>query len=115
LRVLLAGQKSLFLEGLQNLLNSYGIEVAGTLTRIDDIINQIRRLQPDVIMINIAGEYDLAVINQVKIINPSIQVVAFTDSQENRQAAQQSGASVFLLSNIRSDLLLATVGVTSHD
>ncbi|MCB0056699.1 MAG: response regulator transcription factor, partial [Caldilineaceae bacterium] len=53
MRVLLVDDHRLFLEGLHNLLNAQGIDVAGLANDGLDALAAARRLRPDVILMDI--------------------------------------------------------------
>src|SRR4030042_1537838 len=54
MRVMLVDDHPLFLEGLQNLLQAHGVEVAGTAGNGNQALIQARELKPDVILMDIA-------------------------------------------------------------
>lgn len=108
MRVLLVGEHILFLEGLQSLLQSNGIEVAGTARDGTEALEKARLLGPDVLLINItrSGRGGLDTVRQVKAEVPAVKTIILDDSDENLIAAVQSGACGYLLTNIQGDELL---------
>lgn len=107
MRVLLADSRVLFLEGLQSLLKSGGIDVAGTACGGPEIKEKARSLKPDAILMDITGNGDrLNTMRQIKAQYPGIKIIAFADSDENLLAAVKSGASGYLLTTITGEELL---------
>jgi len=111
MRILLVDDHSLFLEGLQNLLEAHGIEVAGTAGTGDQALILARKLKPDVILMDIAmpGRSGLDVIRPIKSELPHVKIVMLTafDNDENLFEAVRRGASGYLLKNLNADDLLA--------
>jgi len=107
-KVLLAGNQALFLEGLENLLVSFGIEVVGIATNGEEVLEKIKQLNPDIVMLNLIGNIQerLEMIHHVKIELPVAKIIAFADSEENLQTAERNGASGYLLSDIRGAQLV---------
>jgi two-component system response regulator AlgR len=109
MKIILVDKNALFLEGLQNLLCSYGMEAAGTASHVSEVINNSRLLEPDVIMLNISGDNSrgsLGAIRQIRKEIPLANIIAFTDSRETLSEALQNGASCYLLEDIHGEELL---------
>jgi DNA-binding NarL/FixJ family response regulator len=109
MRIFLVDKNTLFLEGLQNLLCSYGMEVAGIASHIAEVLSESRLLEPDVIMINISGDKSRETMRDIRRIvkkNPSAHVIFFTDCRETLSEAVQNGASCYLLEDIHGEELL---------
>lgn len=108
MKVLLVDNSTLFMEGLINLLNSYGVDVVGTAPHEDEALTKASILEPDVILINVNGSRNnrLRAIRKIKAEIPAIHIIAFADSHENLLAATQNGASGYLLTDIKGDELL---------
>jgi two-component system NarL family response regulator len=115
MRVLLVDDHPLFLEGLQNLLEAHGIEVAGTAGNGDQALTQARKLRPDVILMDIAmpGCSGLDAIHPIKEEMPQIKIVMLTtfDDDKNLFEAVKRGASGYLLKNLNADELVALLHV----
>lgn len=111
MKFLLVDDHILFREGLQSLLQSNGIEVAGTARDGTEALEKIRLLGPDVILANItrSGRDGLATIHRVKEENPAVKIIILADSDENLLAAVQSGACGYLLTNIEGNELLQKI------
>ena len=101
MRVLLADDHPLFLDGLRNLLVSHGIDVVGTARDGLEALDNARALQPDVILMDIQMPRadGLAALGLIKAELPQIKVVMLTMSAEDQQLfeAIKSGASGYLL------------------
>jgi DNA-binding NarL/FixJ family response regulator len=104
LRVLLVDDHSLFLEGLQNLLLSEGIEVAGLARDGLEALAQARRLRPDVILMDVQMPRcdGLAATRLIKAEMPECKIVMLTMSEDEQDLfeAVKSGASGYLLKRL---------------
>ena len=101
MRVLLADDHPLFLDGLHSLLTSHGIDVVGTARDGVEALEGARTLRPDVILMDIQMPRvdGLAALRLVKAELPDIKVVMLTMSAEDQQLfdAIKWGASGYLL------------------
>lgn len=108
MKLLLIDKNTLFLEGLQNLLISYGMEIAGTASHVSEIIGNTGIPEPDVIMINISGDNSREIMRAVYEVGkeiPSAHIIAFADCRATLSEAMQNGISCYLLSDIRGEEL----------
>lgn len=109
MKVLLVDDHPLFLEGLQNLLETRGFVVVGAAENGHQAISMARSLQPDVILMDIAmpGCSGLEAIRPIKAELPQIKIVMLTssDDDENLFAAVKKGASGYLLKNLHAEEL----------
>jgi len=112
MNVLLVDNRVLFLEGLQNLLQSNGICVAGTALSGPEALEKTRLLGPDVVLMDVtgAGQDRLEAICRIRAENPAVKIIVFADSDENLMAAVQNGACGYLLTNIEGGELLQKLG-----
>jgi DNA-binding NarL/FixJ family response regulator len=110
MRVLLVDDHPLFLEGLQNLLEAHGIQVAGTAANGDQALLRARELKPDVILMDIAmpGGSGIDAIGPIKDEMPQAKIVMLTtfDDDRNLFEAVKRGASGYLLKNLNADELV---------
>ncbi|MGD0152695.1 MAG: response regulator transcription factor [Thermacetogeniaceae bacterium] len=110
MKVMLVDDHPLFLEGLENLLTSYGIEVVGTVQNGRDALAKAHALHPDVILMDIyMSDCDgLAATRLIKKEMPQIKIVMLTASAEDEHLheAIKCGASGYLLKNLNSRELL---------
>ncbi len=111
MKVLLLDDGTLFLEGLQNLLQSHGIEILRMPLDEAEMLPKARRLGPKVIMISIAGKarQNLKTICCLKAAVPESHIIAFADGEENLRKAAQCGAAGYLLTDIHFDGILRTL------
>ena len=111
MRVLLVDDHPLFLEGLQNLLEAHGIQVAGTAANGDQALVRARSLKPDIILMDISmpGCSGLDAISPIKDEMPQVKIVMLTtfDDDRNLFEAVKRGASGYLLKNLNADELVA--------
>lgn len=111
MKVMLVDDHPLFLEGLQYLLETYGIEVAGTAGNGSQALDRARVLKPDVILMDIAmpGGGGLDAIRPIKAEMPEVKIVMLTtfDDDENLFEAVKRGASGYLLKNLKAEELFA--------
>lgn len=106
-RVLLVDDHALFLEGLRNLLTAEGIPVVGLARDGLDALAQARRLQPDVILMDIQMPHcdGLAATRLVKAEMPECKIVILTMSDDDQDLfeAVKSGASGYLLKSLDAE------------
>ena len=101
MRVLLADDHPLFLDGLKNLLSGRGVQVVGTARNGLEALEKARRERPDVVLMDIQMPRcdGLAATRLIKAELPEIKIVMLTMSGENDDLfeAIKSGASGYLL------------------
>jgi two-component system NarL family response regulator len=111
MRILLADDHPLFLDGLEDLLTSNGFEVAGTARDGLEAIEKARALDPDAILMDIRMPRldGLAAVRAIKAEMPGVKVVMLTISEADDDLfeAVKSGASGYLLKSRSADELLA--------
>ncbi len=104
MRVLLADDHRLLLEGLANLLEAHGIEIAGAATDGRQAAAAALRLRPDVILMDIRmPDCDgLAATRLIKAAWPDARIVILTTSTEDEDLfeAIKSGACGYLLKSM---------------
>jgi two-component system NarL family response regulator len=109
MRILLADDHGLFLEGLHNLLQAGGYEVVGVAYDGLEALQLARKLHPDLILMDIRMPHcsGLEATRLIKTELPEIQVVILTTSAENTDLfeALKSGASGYLLKNLKPNVL----------
>lgn len=101
MRVILADDHSLFLEGLQYLLETYGIEVLGKAKNGYEAIEMAKLLKPDIILMDIRMPKcdGLEAVKSIKKELPQIKIVMLTTSDDDEDIfnAIRYGASGYLL------------------
>jgi len=103
MKVMLVDDHTLFMEGLQYVLRTYGIETIGTAKDGREALYKARLLKPDVILMDIKmPEYSgLDALKLIKAEMPDIKVIILTISEEDEDLfnAVKYGASGYLLKN----------------
>jgi two-component system NarL family response regulator len=105
MKVMLVDDHPLFMEGLQYVLNTYGIGVAGLAENGNEAIEQARILKPDIILMDIKMPEcsGLDALKMIKAEMPDIKIVMLTTSEEDEDLfeAVKYGASGYLLKKCR--------------
>lgn len=113
MRLLLADDHPLFLEGLQYLLQLHGISVAGTAVSGEEAVEKARILHPDLILMDIRmpGYGGIGALRVIKAELPEIKVVMLTSYDEDKDLyeAIRCGASGYLLKSINAEELIDTL------
>ena len=110
MKLMLVDDHPLFLEGLQYLLETYGISVAGVANNGEEALLKARILRPDIILMDIKMP-ECGGLNALKLIKaemPDIKIVMLTTSEEDEDILQavKYGASGYLLKNINAKELI---------
>jgi DNA-binding NarL/FixJ family response regulator len=104
MRVLLADDHALFRDGLRSLLEARGVEVVGEARNGREAIDQTRRLNPEVVLMDLhMPELDgLAATRLISAEQPEVKVVILTASEEDAHLfeAIKSGAQGYLFKNL---------------
>ncbi len=110
MKVLLADDHRLLLEGLSNLLDAHGIEIAGMARDGLEAITLARSTRPDVILMDISMPRcdGLAATRRIKAEMPDAKIVILTTSAEDHDLfeAVRSGACGYLLKSMDADELV---------
>lgn len=110
MKVLLADDNHLMLEGLQNLLEAHGIPVVGMAKDGKEAVNLARTLKPDVILMDIRMPdcNGLAATRLIKAENTEAKIVILTTSTEDEDLfeAIKSGACGYLIKSMDADELI---------
>ncbi len=110
MRVLLADDHRLLLEGLSNLLDAHGIGVAGMAHDGLEAIELARSTQPDVVLMDISMPRcdGLAATRLIKSEMPESKIVILTTSTEDHDLfeAVRSGACGYLLKSMDANELV---------
>ena len=106
MKLMLVDDHPLFLEGLQYLLETYGISVAGVAHNGKEALIKARALRPDMILMDIKMPQcgGLDALKLIKAEMPEIRIVMLTTSEEDDDLYQavKYGASGYLLKNINA-------------
>ncbi len=107
MRVLLADDHLLLLEGLTNLLRSHGIDVLGEAHDGQEALHYARLMQPDVILMDLQMPKvnGLEATRLIKAEMPAIQIVILTSSTNDQDlfTAIKAGACGYLLKSMRGE------------
>jgi two-component system NarL family response regulator len=110
MKVLLVDDNRLMLEGLQNLLEAHDIEVVGMAADGMESIEMVRRLEPDVILMDIRmpGCDGLTATRLIKAQMPDAVIVMLTTSTEDEDLfeAIKSGACGYLIKSMETNELV---------
>jgi len=118
LRVLLADDHEIVREGLRSLLSDEpGVEVVGEAANGREAVDQAYRLQPDVVIMDVA----MPLINgddatrQIKMHLPKTRVIALSmyEEPETVEKMRRAGAEGYILKTVASEELLAAIRVKS--
>jgi two-component system NarL family response regulator len=104
MRVLLADDNRLLIEGLSNLLAAHGIQVVGAAGDGAEAVAQARALHPDLILMDIRMPRcdGLAATRLIKAHMPEINIVMLTTSADEQDLFEsvKSGACGYLLKSV---------------
>ena len=119
MRVLLVDDHALLLEGLQNLLEAHGIEVAGTAPDGQCAVTEARRLEPDVILMDIRMPVcdGLTATRVIRAEMPETKIVILTTSTDDEDLfeAVRAGAGGYLLKSMDADGLIEALQDVERD
>ena len=109
MKILLADDHGLFLEGLHNLLRAGGYQVVGAAHDGLEALQLARALHPDVILMDVRMPVcdGLSATRLIQAEMPEIRIVMLTTSAEDADLfeALKSGASGYLLKNLEPNQL----------
>lgn len=110
MKLMLVDDHKLFLEGLQYLLKTHGINVAGTAVNGREALIKARELRPDLLLMDIKmPECDgIDALKLIKYEMPDIKIVMLTTSEEDDDIFNsiKYGAFGYLMKNIDADDLI---------
>lgn len=119
MRVLLADDHTLLLEGLENLLQAHGIEVVGVAKDGAQAAAEAMRLRPDLVLMDVRmPKLDgLAATRLIKAEMPEIKIVILTTSTESEDLfeAVRSGATGYLLKSMDAEKLIEALHDAESD
>jgi DNA-binding NarL/FixJ family response regulator len=106
MRLVIADDHTLFRDSLRSLLTSRGFEIAGEAREGGEAVDLARRLQPDIVLMDLSmpGLDGLAATRLISAELPQVKVVILTGSDDdaNLFEAIKSGAQGYLLKNLES-------------
>ena len=106
MKILIADDHALFRDSLRSLLAARGLEVAGEARDGKEAVELARRLQPDIVLMDLSMPVldGLAATRLISAELPQVKVVILTASDEDAKLfeAIKSGAQGYLLKNLES-------------
>jgi DNA-binding NarL/FixJ family response regulator len=119
MRVLLADDHTLLVEGLRNLLEAHDIEVVGAAGNGREAAELARELLPDVILMDIRMPVcdGLSATRLIKAELPQIKIIVLTTSADEQDLfeAVKSGAGGYLLKSMDAESLIEALDDAQHD
>ena len=107
MKILIADDHALFRDSLRSLLTARGLEVAGEARDGKEAVELARRLQPDIVLMDLSMPVldGLAATRLISAELPQVKVVILTASDEDAKLfeAIKSGAQGYLLKNLESE------------
>lgn len=113
-KVLIADDNPTERQGIAKILSSAdGITVAGQVEQIDLIMDAVRQVRPDVVLLDLKWDDDeqagILAARQLKRLYPEIKVVAISVYDHLLPQALQAGAEAALLKGFSGEELLQTI------
>jgi DNA-binding NarL/FixJ family response regulator len=106
MRLLIADDHPLFRDGLRSLLEARGVDVVGEAKNGREAVEQARRLQPDVVLMDLSMPElnGLAATRLLSAAHPNIKVVILTASEDDADLfeAIKCGAQGYIFKNLDS-------------
>ena len=119
MRVLLADDHTLLVEGLRNLLEAHDIEVVGAAGNGQEAAELARELLPDVILMDIRMPVcdGLCATRLIKAELPQIKIIVLTTSADEQDLfeAVKSGAGGYLLKSMDAESLIEALHDAQQD
>ncbi len=117
-RVFMVDDHELFLSGVKAELSGHeGIEIVGSASDVDDAITAIRRVVPDIVLVDVhmPGGGGLAVVENVGETHPDISFLALSvsDAPEDVIAMIRAGARGYVTKSISPEQLLDAITRTA--
>jgi DNA-binding NarL/FixJ family response regulator len=106
MRLLIADDHPLFRDGLRSLLEARGIDVVGEAKNGREVVEQVHRLRPDVVLMDLSMPElnGLAATRLLSADYPEVKVVILTASEDDADLfeAIKSGAQGYIFKNLDS-------------
>ena len=112
MKILLAGDQPLFLEGLQNLLATRGYEVVITAGNGREALAKAQEFKPDVLFMDIFMREGDG-LELIKAVIPECKVILLTSAEDDESLCEaiKSGASGYLLKSLRATELFDLLAI----
>lgn len=116
IRILVVDDHSIVRQGIRSLLSNYAeFEVVGEADDGATALKQVKRLSPDVVLLDIRmpGESGLEVLQQIRRIRPNTRVLMLTsfDDDEYVMGALRAGAQGYVLKSVSDKMLVDAIRV----
>ena len=113
--ILIADDHTLFRQGLKSLLEKYAdIKVIGEAANSQHTIEQVRKLKPDLVLLDISmpGLSGLDIIPRIRKINPPTKVLILSmyENEEYLYRGLRAGACGYVLKKVAASDLLSSIG-----
>ena len=110
MRILVADDHSLFRDGIVSLLEAAGFEVVGQVGDGREALTETRRLNPDVVLLDISMP-EMNGLEALKLLreeSPDVHVVMLTVSEDDSDLLEaiQAGASGYLLKSLSAEAFI---------
>ena len=113
MRIVLADDHALFLDGVSSLLHAWGHEVVGRASNGMEAVDVVLRLAPDLVLMDVRmpGKSGVEATREIAAARPDTPIVMLTVSEDEDDlfAAIQSGARGYLLKNLEAAQLRAMI------
>ncbi len=105
-------------DGLRAVLEKAGVQVVGEAANGQEAVEQVKRLHPDVLVMDIAMPVlnGIDAIRRLRAERPGVKVIALSMNSDRRYviAMLEAGAAGYLLKNAASEELLAALDVVGQ-
>jgi two-component system response regulator NreC len=113
MRVVLADDHQVFLQGLSTLLESQGVEVAGQTTDRDELLDMVERERPDVVVVDVsmpgvAVQQMMALLRE-KEIDTAVLILTGSDEPDCALDMLAAGAQGYVLKEHAFEDILAAI------
>ncbi|MFK7804670.1 MAG: response regulator [Anaerolineae bacterium] len=114
LRVLMIDDHPVVRKGIRSLISNYDeVEVVGEANDAAEGLHQLKKLQPDVVLLDIRlpDRLGLELLPEIKAIDPTVKVLVLTsfDDEEYVTEALKAGAQGYILKNSTDDSLVHSI------
>jgi DNA-binding NarL/FixJ family response regulator len=114
IKVLLVDDHELIRQGLQGMLEPQeGIEVVGDYSSAEEALPQIRRLSPDIVLMDThmpgVNGIEATRLLKGKELHCDVDVIMLAESAHYQAEALEAGAAAFLLKDVKSEELTQTI------
>jgi len=119
IKVLLADDHPLILEGLRNALTKQGMKVVGEVMAAGEVVPRVRQLRPDVAVLDVRfgpGPTGLDVARELLAQHPGSRVVFYSqfDQDEVIRDAYRLGGAAFVTKNQKPEVLFEAITVAAQ-